>query len=110
MGERHAPPSGAVHASFLPAGQPDMVRAARKDEFFVQTLREQLLSQAQRLLGPRRAQRVAPLRRAKRRRVGRKGGRRRALRPGVQKRRDSLPSAAIAVFPTASPPAAIVVV
>lgn len=55
MGERHAPPSGAVHASFLPAGQPDMVRAARKDEFFVQTLREQLLSLAQRLLGPRRA-------------------------------------------------------
>jgi len=25
-----------VHASFAPAGQPDLVRAAQKDEFYVQ--------------------------------------------------------------------------
>ena len=34
-GERPQP-SGTVHASFLPAGQSDMIRAAQKDDYFVQ--------------------------------------------------------------------------
>jgi len=36
MAEAGPSRAGAVHASFAPAGQPDLVRAAQKDEFYVQ--------------------------------------------------------------------------
>ena len=44
---------GPVHASFPAAGQPDAVRASRKDDYFVQELRERLLELARASLGPR---------------------------------------------------------
>ena len=44
-----------AQASFLPAAQPDLIRASQKDDYYVQVLRDSLLALAQRVLGPRRA-------------------------------------------------------